>query len=219
VSLDILTKFERELWEKGVELVAGVDEVGRGALAGPMVVAAVVINKKHLFEHILGKAELAEGHDFYNEIRDSKKLSPKKRRAISEKLLGELYFYSIVEIPHSDIDKLGISKCTQISFYNAVKGLHIKPEHVLTDTFEIRGLAQHTQTNITQGDNKSVTIAAASIVAKVYRDNLMVDLHEKYDKYKVYGFNQHKGYGTLKHREAIKKHGFSDIHRKTFKVK
>ncbi len=215
MSVDDLIKIETAFWDNGINLIAGVDEVGRGALAGPMVVSAVIINKEHL-SNLQGLS--LELHP-YLEVKDSKLLSAKKREYLSEFLLNELISYSIYEISHEQIDRLGIMPCTQIAFSKAIKKLPIRPDHVFTDTFEIENLAVQSQTNIRRGDNKSITIAAASIVAKVYRDRLMVELHEKFEKYKVYGFHRHKGYGTEFHRKMIKKHGRSDIHRKTFRVK
>lgn len=215
MSLEKLTKYEKELWNRGLKYIAGIDEVGRGALAGPMVVSAVILNPKHLNDY----TNLSDEYNLYHDVRDSKKVSDKKRRSVSKFLRNEAISYSIVEVPHTDIDKLGIAKCTQIAFSKAVTKLNKAPHHVFTDTFEINDLAKHTQTNIKRGDNLSVTIAAASIVAKVYRDDLMIKLHEDNEKYQVYGFDRHKGYGTVMHREMIKKHGHSDIHRLSFKVK
>lgn len=215
MQLETLLKYEKDLWNRGIKYIAGVDEVGRGSLAGPMVVCAAIINK----EHLTPLDNLAEEHTQYKDVRDSKLLTPNKRRALNDFLTNEVISYSIVEIPHSDIDSLGISKCTQIGFSKAVTKLDKTPHHIFTDTFEINDIAKHTQTNIKRGDTLSLSIAAASIIAKVYRDRLMINLHEDNEKYRVYGFDKHKGYGTAFHREMIKKHGHSDIHRISFKVK
>jgi ribonuclease HII len=215
MTLDNIIKYELPLWKNGVDYIAGVDEVGRGSLAGPMVVSAVIINKEHLLD--------LEGLDLdkfpYHEIKDSKLLTAKKRDYLSDFLHNELISYSIYEIAHDKIDGLGIMACTQIAFSQAIKNLKIKPQHVFTDNYEIKKLAKQSQTNLVRGDQKSITVAAASIVAKVYRDNLMVDLHYQSDKYKVYQFHKHKGYGTKLHREMIKKHGYSDVHRRSFHLK
>lgn len=215
MSLDTFIKYELPFWENGLDFIAGVDEVGRGSLAGPLVVSAVIINKKHL----LDINDLPLERSFYHEINDSKKLSPKKRDYLSNILVNELISYSFSAISNEQIDQLGIMKCTQIAFSNAIKKLPVRPQHVFTDNFEIKDLAIQSQTNLIKGDSKSLTIAAASILAKVYRDKMMVDYHQKSEKYKVYRFDKHKGYGTTLHREMIKKYGFSDLHRKTFQVK
>ena len=210
-----LTTFEKELWDKGLKYVAGIDEVGRGCLAGPMVVCAVILNK----EHIQDIDNLADEHKIYSEIKDSKLLTPKKRLNIRDYIINEIISYSLIEVPHYKIDSDGITQCTKEAFYLATKKLNVKPHHILTDNFEVPGIAKQSQTNLIRGDNKSITVAAASIIAKVYRDELMIKLHEDSDKYKVYRFDKHKGYGTSLHREMIHKHGRSDIHRKSFKVK
>jgi len=206
--------FESDCWGRGLNLIAGVDEVGRGSLAGPMVVCAVILNKNLLPK----QSTLPNGATLYSQVRDSKQVTPKRRSILSKFLLNEVLCYSIVEVPHYDIDNLGISACTKNAFLTAVKQLGTPPDHVLTDNFNIPLLAQESQTNLVRGDNRSLTIAAASIIAKVYRDELMVSLHNKHRKYQMYGFDRHKGYGTRYHRQMIKKHGLSDIHRKSFHI-
>ena len=210
-----LTLFEKELWSKGDNYVAGIDEVGRGCLAGPMVVCATILNKNHISD----MENLPDEHNLYAEIKDSKLLTPNKRRNIRDFVINEVISYSIIEVPHFKIDSDGLTRCTKEAFYLAVKKLKVKPHHILTDVYEIPGIATQSQTNLIRGDNKSISIAAASIIAKVYRDELMVKLHEESDKYKMYRFDKHKGYGTALHREMVKKHGRSDIHRKSFKVR
>ncbi len=214
MPLDLLTKFERNLWNRGLKYIAGVDEVGRGCLAGPMVVSAVILNPKHLNDY----KNLLDEHKLYDEINDSKLLTHNKRCKLNEFIVNEALAYSVVEIDNLEVDRLGISKCTQIAFEKAVLKLDKKPHHILTDAFEIKNFAKESQTNIKRGDSLSISIAAASIVAKVYRDALMERFSHN-NKYEVYGFERHKGYGTEFHRNMIKKHGFSDLHRKTFKVK
>lgn len=209
-----MIKYELELMQKGNKYIAGVDEVGRGSLAGPLVVAAVIINAKHLNEY----TNLSEELELYYHIKDSKKLTELKRTKISRFLTNELVSYSLVEIDNNYIDKHGIMSATLTAFFRSVKKLKIKPDHVLTDSFEIVQMAKQSQTNLIRGDNKSISIAAASIIAKVYRDNLMVKMHNNNADYQVYGFDKHKGYGTKQHIEAIKKHGHSDFHRKSFKI-
>lgn len=215
MSPEELLLFERQLWQKGVDHIAGIDEVGRGALAGPMVVCAAILNKDRLVDLDDPPEELHP----YTMVKDSKLVTPKRRTILSEFLINEVISYSIVEVPHSELDEFGLVRSTQEAFSSAVKNLGVKPNHVFTDNYEVPDLAKQFQTNLTKGDNKSMTIAAASIIAKVYRDNLMIHLHEEYERYSVYRFDKHKGYGTLLHREMIKKYGLSDIHRKSFHVK
>jgi len=200
-------RYERSLWGKGVDLIAGVDEVGRGALAGPMVAGAVILKT--------GDLKKITNNDIYSQIKDSKLLSPKKRTELSEFILKNCLCYSVFQVSAYEIDTKGISACTQKAFSCAVKWLRIAPEHILTDAFAINEFPQAVQTNIVSGDKLSITISAASIVAKVYRDNLMCDLGKQVD-YINYGFAQHKGYGTKLHLDNIAQHGISDIHRKTF---
>jgi ribonuclease HII len=206
----VLTKYETFLWDGGIKNIAGVDEVGRGALAGPLVTAAVILNKEHLYRN---NDVLLELLDLYEQINDSKLLTPKKREKLSDFISKNAIAYSISQIENTEVDSLGISTATQTTFYSSIQNLKIKPEHVLTDTFEIRKLTKADQTNIVKGDTKSITIAAASIIAKVYRDALMVKMHETYQEY---GFDKHKGYGTKQHFEAIEKYGPCKIHRMSF---
>jgi len=215
MSPENLLNFERELWNKGLKYIAGIDEVGRGALAGPMVVCAAILDKNRLPDF----NEVPENLRHYTQVKDSKLIAPKKRSILSDFLLNEVLSYSIIEVSHHELDDFGLTKSTEKSFSAAVKKLDVKPHHVFTDNYEVPDIAQQSQTNLIRGDNRSMTIAAASIIAKVYRDKLMVELHENHDKYKVYGFDRHKGYGTVFHRAMVKKYGRSDIHRKTFNIK
>ncbi|MBD3366452.1 ribonuclease HII [candidate division WWE3 bacterium] len=240
-----LLSYEKELWSRGVDLVAGVDEAGRGPLAGPMVVAAVALNKAHLeglslwLERLetVTKANSDEksriilnprNYDVLSEeklknyslINDSKKLTEKRRELLYDFIKKEAISYSIIEISHTHIDTKGISSGVRLGFNSAVKALekplkklNKKLGHVLTDHVKIGKMADNFQTNITKGDSKSINIAAASILAKVYRDRLMKDLSLKFPEY---GFERHKGYGTKAHREAIFKFGPCEIHRKSF---
>ena len=132
-----LTTFEKELWSKGLEYVAGIDEVGRGSLAGPMVVCATILNK----EHIQDIDNLADEHRIYSDIKDSKLLTPKKRLNIRDYVINEVISYSLIEVPHYKIDSDGITQCTKEAFYLAVKKLNVKPHHVLTDNYGIARVA------------------------------------------------------------------------------
>lgn len=200
-------QYEQILLNKKIKIVAGVDEVGRGCLAGPMVVGCVIWDLEQISQ---------QKNDEITQIRDSKQLSAKKRVILAEFIKQNCLSYSIEKLDSQTIDTLGIGQCTQIGFYTAVTKCKPHPQHVLTDAFEIKKLTKDHQTNIISGDKKSITIAAASIIAKVYRDDLMTKLHEN-PKYSLYNFDKHKGYGTKLHLEKLKLHGPSDIHRFSFK--
>lgn len=205
-------EIEKELYEQGIDLIAGVDEVGRGPLAGPMVVSAVILDLKKLFGY---KEADNTNNDVkkYQKINDSKKLSETIRVELSDFIVAKAISYKIIEKSHTLIDTLGISKCTQDAFYEAVMGLHIKPAYILTDNFRINNFPESIQKNIIKGDAKSLSIGAASIIGKVYRDALMVGEDKTYPEY---GFAIHKGYGTASHLDAIKKYGPCPIHRHSF---
>lgn len=189
---------ENILWKKGVRHIAGVDEVGRGCFAGPVVAAAVI---------------LPSDFNATDEINDSKLLGPKKRKELDIIIKKYSICFSIAEISIEIINGAGIGKATQKAFRKAIKTLQVKPEYILIDAFYIDNLSRENQKPIIHGDRKSISIAAASILAKVYRDELMQKLHEKYPQYDFY---QNKGYGTKKHREAIKEFGLCDLHRTSF---
>lgn len=177
-------------------ILAGVDEAGRGPLAGPVVVAAVILEKD---TDILG-------------IDDSKKLSEKKREALYEKIISEALAYNIVVISEKEIDEKNILNATKDGTKKALEGLNIIPDGAVLDALK------DIDTNIPyasviKGDSKSYLVAAASILAKVYRDRIMKELAKKYPEY---GFEKHKGYGTKMHYEALKKFGMSKVHRKSF---
>jgi ribonuclease HII len=212
-----MIQYEKTLYGRGIRYIAGVDEVGRGPLAGPMVASAVILDLeriKFMFNDDFTNSDVLDDTlKIYTQIKDSKKLTPKKRFLINDMLKNEAIEYSIMEIPHTQIDKLGIGKATQVSFYESVTKLKKVPEHILTDNFEIKKITPDQQTNIVRGDNHSISIAAASIIAKVYRDDLMEKLHKKYPEY---GFVRNKGYGTKEHLDALHKHGHSEVHRKSF---
>lgn len=215
-----ITQYERKLYNDGVKYIAGIDEVGRGPLAGPFVVSAVILDLDKIFskelELMINDTELEKkpkGMFLYTRINDSKLLSPKNREMLAKFIRKEAVSYSIELLPPEKLDEIGISEATQICFFNAIKNLNTIPEVILTDTFEVKKLIKDCQINITKGDTKSISIASASIVAKVYRDNIMVEMHEKYP---MYGFDRHKGYGTKYHIEALYKYGPCEIHRKSF---
>ena len=193
--------FERALQAKGVKYIAGVDEVGRGPLAGPVVCAAVIMP--------LDEASIIEGID------DSKKLSAKKREELSEKIKEKALCYTIVEVDEKTIDEINILEATKLGMRQAIETLSITPEMVLTDGNMTIDIALP-QKSVIGGDALSYSIGAASIIAKVYRDNKM----DEYAKdYPHYAFEKNKGYGTAAHIQGIKEHGLCPIHRKTFTKK
>jgi ribonuclease HII len=191
---------EIKLWESGFSYIVGIDEVGRGCFAGPVVVGAVIFPKN--FEFIEG-------------IADSKLLKPRHREKLSKEIKKNALAWSIAEISVSHINKVGIGKATQMGFRKAIKLLTKSPDFVLIDAFYISHYKRKRQKPIIKGDQSCFSIAAASIIAKVYRDKLMKDLSNKYPKY---GFAKHKGYGTKLHQEAIKKYGLTRLHRKSFNL-
>lgn len=189
-------EIEQELWDEGYELIAGVDEVGRGPLAGPVVSAAVVLRK----------GQTIEG------VTDSKKISEAKREKLIDKILEEAVAYSISFVDEKVIDDINIRNATFKAMNEAVDTLSVKPDFVLIDGNAIQGMCIPHKTVI-KGDLNCNCIAAASIVAKVTRDRFMVKLAEKYPQY---DFDKHKGYGTKLHYEKLKEFGISEVHRKTF---
>ena len=179
------------------KLIAGVDEAGRGPLAGPVVCACVIMPME--------SEKIIEG------VNDSKKLSAKKREELFDKIVDIAISYSIVEIDEKKIDEINILQATKLGMKRAVENLKVMPDLVLVDAVKIDVALP--QENIIKGDALSYNIAAASILAKVYRDKLMENLDKKYPEY---NFAKHKGYGTKAHIEALKKYGKCEIHRETF---
>ncbi len=219
VKIQMMLNHELSLFNNGVNLIAGVDEVGRGCLAGPMVIGAVILNPKHLRminNDVESVNDLVETLKLYSDIKDSKKLTAKKRKELSDFIKIHALSYSFEIIQNHQLDEWGITKSTQIGFFNAIKNLKQKPDHVLTDAFKINALPEVYQTNIISGDAQSITIAAASIIAKVFRDELMTELHNTREIYRIYRFDEHKGYGTKNHLKVIHDYGICDLHRKSF---
>lgn len=191
-----MKEYENELYKKNIKLIAGVDEVGRGPLAGPVVCAAVILKE-----------------DYENDkINDSKKLTEKKREELYDVIMGEALSVGIGISSEDVIDEINILQATKKAMTEAIKNLDIKPEHVLIDAVKLEDL-DIPQTSIIKGDAKSISIAAASIIAKVTRDRMMVELDKKHPEY---DFKNNKGYGTKKHIDAIRKYGIIKEHRKTF---
>ncbi len=196
LRLQEMLSFERELWSAGKEYIAGVDEVGRGPLAGPVVTAAVILPKDF---SLLG-------------VDDSKKLSPKRREELFEQIKEAAVCWAIGRREPDRIDAVNILEATKEAMRDAVKALPVRPDHVLIDAVRLQGLDMP-QTSIIKGDARSVSIAAASILAKVTRDREMVEMAGIYPGY---AFESNKGYGTSAHYEGLRKLGPCPIHRKTF---
>lgn len=188
--------YENELFSKGITLVAGIDEVGRGPLVGPVVAAAVILPKNFCDER----------------INDSKKLSEKMRNELYEVICDNAISIGIGIISNERIDRINIYQATKEAMKEAIRNLDIKPEYLLIDAMKLDiGIPL---LSIIKGDSKSQSIAAASIIAKVIRDNMMYELDKKYP---MYDFANNKGYGTKKHIEAIRKYGIISEHRRSFR--
>lgn len=191
-----MCKYENDLYDQGAKFIAGVDEVGRGPLAGPVVTCAVILPRD---AKIIG-------------VDDSKKLSEDKRIDLSEKIKKSALAYSI-DLQDSDvIDDINILQATLLSMKSCVNALSLKTDYLLVDAVKIPDI-NIDQVSIIKGDTLSVSIAAASILAKVFRDNLMKEYHKEYP---MYDFINNKGYGSKAHIDAIKKYGICKIHRKKF---
>jgi ribonuclease HII len=191
---------ERWLWQQGYRRVAGVDEAGRGALAGPLVAAAVALPDDPTLEaHLAG-------------IRDSKLLTAAQRQTWFDTLTALGVGVGIAVVPASLVDAVGLTAAGQLAFSRAVAALPSPPDFVLADAFRLRD-APTPQLALIHGDARCAAIAAASVVAKVYRDALMAEVHERYP---LYAFHQHKGYATAAHRAALGSHGPCPEHRRSY---
>lgn len=199
--------YEKALWEKGITIIAGADEVGRGAIAGPLVVAAVSWKQKTI-NHLINKKK----PEIYL-IDDSKKLSIKKREVLYKFIIKNADQYSIKEFDNTEIDKNRVGEVNKKALAEALLNIN-DIEYALIDYFKIDiGIPS---TSIPKGDQKSISIASASIIAKVYRDNLMSKTYHLI--YPQYGFNKNVGYGTKTHMNAIKTYGLCPIHRKSYNL-
>jgi len=191
-----LLEYEKKLYADGIELIAGVDEVGRGPLYGPVVVAAVVLPKGYILEG----------------LTDSKKLTPKKRDAFYDIIMKDALSVSVSAVGPKRIDEINIYEATKEAMYEAVNGLILKPEHVLIDAMKLEKLSMPS-TSIIKGDMKSESIAAASVIAKVTRDRMMDEAHYLHPEY---GFDKHKGYPTKAHIENVLRYGVLEEYRMTY---
>lgn len=197
--------YEREFWQTGFKYIAGLDEAGRGALAGPVAVAAVILpdNDPHLARTLNG-------------VRDSKQMTARARARLAPRIKEIALGWGVGFATSLEIDSLGIVASTRLAALRALESLLILPDYLLTDfRLELPEL-DTPQTALVKGDQLSLSIAAASVLAKTTRDEYMRELDRHYSEY---GFARHKGYGTLKHRKMILQIGFSPEHRKTFTLK
>jgi len=192
-----LSEYEKKAYEQGYISIAGIDEAGRGPLAGPVVAAAVILPKDCLIEG----------------VNDSKKISEKRREKLYDDIIANAVACGVGIVDNNVIDEINILNATRKAMHMAIENLKVEPDYILIDA------EKHVDTNgipflpIIKGDALSISIASASIIAKVTRDRMM----REYDKmFPIYGFEKHKGYGTKAHIEAIKKDGICMIHRKTF---
>lgn len=190
---------EKVLWTSGKLLLAGIDEVGRGAWAGPVVAAAVVLPKHH--RRISG-------------VHDSKLVSAKMREQLYEKITERALDFGVGIVSHEVIDQIGILNATKLAAKEAVEMLESQPEHLLCDALDLREQLRIDQEAIIRGDQKVYSISCASIIAKVTRDRLMSALR---GEYAIYEFEKHKGYGTKLHQALIAKNGVSNIHRRSYR--
>ena len=193
-------EIETDLWSKNINNICGIDEVGRGCLAGPVYSAAVVLDQNTNFEY----------KDFY-QINDSKKLSEKKREKLFDYII-DISKFGIGICTVEEIDHLGIQEAVKVSMIRAVESLEIQPDHLLIDNMKLE--LDIPQTSIIKGDQISKSISSASIIAKVSRDNLMKN--QISNNYPMYKFEKNKGYGTKEHMDAIKTFGITKQHRKSF---
>ena len=195
--LNELKEIDKSYFKEGYNYICGIDEAGRGPLAGPVVVAAVIMPKDSMIEG----------------VNDSKKVSEKKREKLYELIIEEAISYSVGIVDQNEIDRINILNATKAGLTEAVRTLKVKPELILVDALTNIDTCGVPYQSIIKGDAKSYSIAAASIIAKVTRDRIM----REWDKvYPQYGFDKHKGYGTAAHISAIKENGLCPLHRLSF---
>lgn len=192
-----LKEFENKLYSKDIKYIAGIDEAGRGPLAGPVVVGCVIMKPESFIEY----------------INDSKKVSESKREMLYEKITTEALDWSVGIVGEKEIDEINILNATKKALNMAINNLEIKPNIILVDALDKIDTNNIPYISVIKGDAKIYSISAASIIAKVTRDRIMKEYDEVYPEY---GFASHKGYGTAKHIQAIKEYGICNIHRKSF---
>ncbi len=192
-----LKEIDEEIYNNGAKYICGIDEAGRGPLAGPVVVASVIMPRDSMIEG----------------VNDSKKISEKKRERVYEQIIKEAISYSVGIIDESKIDEINILQATKEGLTESIKELKVVPDIILVDALRGINTCNIPYKSIIKGDATSYSIAAASIIAKVTRDRLMLKYNEIYPEY---GFAKHKGYGTANHIAAIKEYGLCPIHRRSF---
>ena len=198
LRLQELKKIEEDIYtSQKINYICGIDEAGRGPLAGPVVVASVIMPKDSMIEG----------------VNDSKKVSEKKREKLYEEIIENAISYSVGIVDQKEIDRVNILNATKAGLTESIKGLEVKPEMILVDALTGIDTCGIPYQSIIKGDAKSYSIAAASIIAKVTRDRIMRQWHEVYPEY---NFIQHKGYGTAAHIAAIKEYGLCPLHRLSF---
>jgi ribonuclease HII len=190
---------EKKLWAEGLKYIGGIDEAGRGAWAGPVVAAVVILPKMHVQ---------------VDSIKDSKLLTPKKRQELYEIITNKNLDFGVGIISHRIIDKVGIGEATKLAAKEAINMLKNQPDYLLTDALDLTSHFSCQQKSVIKGDQKIYSISCASIIAKVTRDNLMSNLGSDYEHYEFY---LHKGYGTKRHQELLARYGPSDLHRFSYK--
>ncbi|MBE7020143.1 MAG: ribonuclease HII [Ruminococcaceae bacterium] len=191
-----LFEYDKTVKQEGYKIICGVDEAGRGPLAGPVYACAIIMKEDFIIP----------------EVNDSKKLTEKKREALYDLILKNALDCSVAFVDEKEIDEINILNATMKAMEMAINGLKIKPDLALIDGNQNRGISLNNRTVI-KGDAQSYNIAAASIIAKVSRDRFIIEMDEKYPEY---GFKKHKGYGTKEHMDAIRKYGPCEIHRRSF---
>ena len=195
--LNRLKEYENKLYSDKIKYIAGIDEAGRGPLAGPVVVGCVIMPKESFIEY----------------VNDSKKVPETKREMLYEKIVEEAVDYSTGIIWQDEIDQINILNATKKALTTAIDSLKIKPDLILVDALDKIDTRRIPYTSIIKGDAKVYSISCASLIAKVTRDRIIREYDELYPEY---GFSSHKGYGTAKHIQAIKEHGICPLHRKSF---
>lgn len=195
--LNLLKEYENKLYSEGIQYIAGIDEAGRGPLAGPVVVGCVILPKDSFIEG----------------VNDSKKVSEKKREKLYEEIINNAIAWGVGIVEQNEIDEINILNATKKALTMSINNLKLKPDKILVDALENIDTCGIPYISIVKGDAKNYSIAAASIIAKVTRDRIMYEWDKVYPQY---GFAAHKGYGTAKHIQAIKENGICMIHRKSF---
>ncbi|MCK4551479.1 MAG: ribonuclease HII [Tenericutes bacterium] len=193
----MMLKYEKALWKKGIKYIVGVDEVGRGPLAGPLVAAAVILDPNNIIEG----------------LNDSKQLSSKKRKLLKKEIEENAIDYSYVFIAEEVVDQINVYQASKLGMLKALKKLSVKPDFILSDAMPLKE-SEIPFESIIKGDTLSASIAAASIIAKEIRDDYMIKMDSVYPGY---DFANNKGYPTKKHLTALKEIGICEIHRKTYK--